>query len=204
MKGQESHFVKGVPRSFVRSTVARLGMATVLVLAVGLALWSFFLRLRPVIREFQEKTTLMTDLGNEVQQLQLNWDTLDANRTDEKFVAARKQLFAGPADTERWQTDVKNQTLGLAWETRIQMGAARPLPQTNQQLAVLPATLSLQPSAAARQTNSPYNRLLLFLRDLARADKRIDLVELSANGSSNSVEQARAVVHLWSYEGKAP
>lgn len=197
---QDPHYVRGVPKTVLQASLVRLALVVILAASVALLLWSYFTRLKPVTQAFQQKTSLASGLVDEVQQLQINWDTLDADRTDQRFTEARKQLFASPEEWQTWQNELKQQTLSLAFEGASLLGKPQPHPRTNQNLTITAATVDLQPAPAARMTNSPYNRLLAVVRGLESKYKRVDLVELTATGTSNSVEQARVVVHLWSQE----
>ena len=58
----------------------------------------------------------------------------------------------------------------------------------------------MRPITAGVRTNSPYLRLLTLTRNLTSRKKRVDLVELTAGGGSNSVSQATLALDLWSLE----
>jgi hypothetical protein len=62
------------------------------------------------------------------------------------------------------------------------------------------AKVEVRPSAPGVRTNSPYLRLLSFAQNLSSQNKRVDLVELKASGSSNSVSEAHLALQLWSLE----
>jgi len=204
MNAGRRQFVHGVPRPFLQRTLVRVGMAVVLAACVVLAQWSYWARLKPVSQMFHNQTLFMSRLSEEVQQLQWRWDALDASKTEEQFEQARRMLFAGEQDQAGWQTQVVTQTLALAIEARPTLGVGESRRLGSNSYTIHPATVVFEPLPAPRQSNAPYNRLLLSLREIESIAKRVDLVELSATGRSNSLEQARAVFHLWSPERSAP
>ncbi len=73
-----------------------------------------------------------------------------------------------------------------------------PLP--GKRFSIYSATLDVASITPGVRTNSPYLRVLNFARDLASEKKRVDVVELEARGGSNSVNQARLGLQLWSLE----
>lgn len=203
MSQTPANFVRSIPRSFLRALVVRIIMAVVLLASVALAWWSWN-RLQPVRDELEQKTTQSTRLANDVQQLEMRWDAPEAERVDIRYQHAQTLLFNSPDELLKWQRDLKRETLGLALDANAQVGKPQPHPRTQQKLSLLTATVDLQPAAVLRSTNSPYKRVLGFTRGLENPKKRMDLVELSVSGSSNSVQQARAIVQLWSQEKPSP
>ncbi|HUS37560.1 MAG TPA: hypothetical protein VM680_19585, partial [Verrucomicrobiae bacterium] len=64
------------------------------------------------------------------------------------------------------------------------------------------AEVTLQPNVNERTNVTPYARLLKFTDELASSPKRLDLLELSVTGDSNSVSQAQVVMQLLAGEKK--
>jgi len=185
----------------VRTLLVRLAMLLVLAGSVWLAWWSVD-RFLVMQRLQREKDSERAGVVDEVQRLELKWDAGDAERAEARFKEAGELLFAGPEERAGWQKEIQREGLLQAFATTVQLGPARPHAATEHKLSTLRATLDLQAAPAARSAKSPYARLLGFAEILEKGERRVDLVELSVLGNSNSVRQASAVLQLWSQEGK--
>lgn len=193
----------GIPKPVRQALLIRLAMALVIAGSVWLALWSYFSRFAPVNGEYRARTTEQLSLGNDVQQLEMRWDPMDADRTEDHYQQAQKLLFDRPEEHQAWQREIRRQGQAFGLDANPQLGNARPHEKTNQPIALLQATVEIHPIGVPTATNSPYQRLLGFTRLLETGNKRTDLIEFSAHGSSNSVQHAKAVFQLWS-RPKAP
>jgi hypothetical protein len=174
--------------------------------SLWLVCWSLQ-RLPRVNRQLQSKTAEMSILANaveqldrEVEQMKQDWDAEEARRTEAEFNDSRATLFAGREEVVAWQLEIERQARALDFEASVQLGTPVPYAEAEQKLSLHQAIVEIQPTTASRSTNSAYQRLLAFTRSLETPKRRMDIVELSATGSSNSVRQARAVVQLWSQE----
>ena len=85
----------------------------------------------------------------------------------------------------------------MGFNASVRLGPLRPHPQAEHKLFVQQLTLDLAAVPFGRSTNSPYHRLLGFAKNLENTKRRVDVVDLSVVGSSNSVQHARAVLELW-------
>ena len=193
-----------IPRSVVLSTLVRGLMLLVFGLSVWLV-WRSVDRLDPVQRSLRAKDSERAGLANDVQQLEMQWNAGESERTEERFKEASELLFAGPEERDRWQQEIKRHGFSAAFDATVQLGSARPHPKTNHHLSLQPVTINLLPAAFGRSTNAPYQRLLSFARTLENSKRRVDVLEFSVDGGSNSVRQARAVLEVWARqeEGKA-
>jgi hypothetical protein len=193
-----------IPRSVVRSTLVRVLMLLVFGFSVWLA-WRGVKRLEPVQQSLRDKDSERATLANDVQKLEMQWNAAEAERTEERFKAAGELLFAGPEERDRWQQEIKRHGFSAAFDATVQLGSARPHPQSEHNLSVQPVTINLMAAPFGRSTNPPYQRLLSFARTLENSKRRVDVLEFSVDGGSNSVRQARAVLELWARqeEGKA-
>ena len=81
-------------------------------------------------------------------------------------------------------------------------GQTQPHPRTEHKLFLCPTTIELRPAPVSQSTNSSYQRLMNFTGLLQQTRRRVDLLELFVVGNSNSVRQVKALVQLWSEEGK--
>jgi hypothetical protein len=184
--------------------LTRLVMLAVLALSLWLLWWSVVVRLAPVNRQYQEKTRELSALADQVDELKLQWSAPKLAELETQYQSAQTMLFENPDATADWAKNLKLQTARLGLETAIQLGAPQPCPAAAQTLAVTRASLDILPArAVVGTTNTPYQRLLELANNVATADKRIDLLELSVSGDSNSVQRASLVVQLWSPERNA-
>src|SRR6266540_167643 len=190
-----------LPRPMVRGVLIRVAVVVVLAGAILLPVWSWK-RLQPVSRQRAAAAAQQMRLNNEADGLERRWDPAQAERVEAQLKQVLERLFASPEELMEWQTELDRQTRQHEIEVTSRLGATETRSRDGHTLAVRPATIELLPTAAGRSTNSSYQRLLGFTRTLANMNRRIDLVELSVTGRSNSVEQARATVQLWSREAQ--
>lgn len=202
MKQPLKQFSQFASPSFFRALLGRLVLLVLFVGSLYLFLWSVN-RLPPVNKQLQDINKEFSRLANEVEQIDLKWDEANAEEiAAAQFQKAQEQLFVGTEEFPDWQKEVKRQSVFTALEVNSQRGKAQQPPDLEKKLSIVSATIDIQPAAAIRSTNAPYKRLLDFIQGLASQKKRADLVELTVNGHSNSVTQAKAVFHLWSHAEK--
>ena len=183
----------------VRGVLIRVAVIVVLAGAILLPVWSWK-RLQPVSRQRAAAEAQQMRLNNEADAFERRWDPAEAERVEGQLKQVLERLFASPEELMGWQTELDRQTRQHEIDVTSRLGASETRTRNGHTLAVRPATIELLPAPAARSTNSSYQRLLGFTRTLANMNRRIDLVELSVIGHSNSVDQARATVQLWSRE----
>jgi len=195
-----------IPKSALWVLVLRLVILVIVLVCSVLIWWSISRRLLPAGRQLHDKAAVMSRLENEVQQLEMNWNIAEAEQTESRFQQAKATLITGPEMLAKWQKDnerrARAQALVLLPPTEARK--SRPFPGARQGLGLLLVAMDLRPLETGRATNSPYRCLLEFTRLLQDSGKRFDLTELSANGSSNSLQQARLVLHLWTAENLQP
>ena len=182
----------GAPRSLLQIWVVRFVMILICVGSIGLVYWSLFLRLQPVSRLHQETFIRMSQLSDEVEQLRLRWTPEEISQTQARFRAARRLLFAGRAELQEWEKETARQSASMMIETVFEIGQPEPHPLAGLNLASVRADLHIWPAVPVGVTNAPYKQVLGFIHTVANSPKRLDLLELSVVGDSNSVAQARA------------
>ena len=181
--------------------LVRLAMFLVLGGSVWLIWWSVD-RLTLVNRQLNQKSSAVAAIADEVQILDRKLDPIQFARTEERFKAANQAIFAGPDECAGWSKEIPEQALNLGLEATLQPGQVQPHVRADFKLSLLSNTIDLHPAVGSQWTNFPYQRLLDFTGVLQKPGRRIDLLELVVIGGSNSVRQAKAVVQLWSQEGK--
>lgn len=190
-----------LPRPVVRRVLVRVAVIVVLAGSILLPVWSWK-RLQPVSRQRAAAAAQQMRLNNEADGFERRWDPAQAERVEAQLKQVLERLFASQEELLSWQTELDRQTRQHEIDVTSRLGQTETRSRDGHTLAVRPATIELLPVAAARSTNTSYQRLLGFTRTLANMNRRIDLVELSVTGRSNSVEQARATVQLWSREAQ--
>ena len=190
-----------LPRPVVRGVVIRVAVIAALAGSILLPVWSWK-RLQPVSRQRAAAAAQQMRLNNEADGLERRWDPAEAERVQAQLKQVEERLFASSEEHMGWQTELDRQTRQHDIDVISRLGTTELRSRHGHTLAVRPATIELTPAADARSTNSSYQRLLGFTRTLGNMNRRIDLVELSVTGRSNSVEQARAIVQLWSREAQ--
>ena len=189
------------PRSTIRTWVARLVMLMICAGSVGLVYWSLFARFQPVSRLQKEKVVEFSILANEVEQLRLKWNPAEVKQTRARFRAAQKLVFTGPAELSEWEKETARESVSMMLETALEVGSAVPHPLVGLNLESLRTDLYIRPIVPVGVTNSPYQQLLGFIRSVGNSTKRVDLLELSVDGDSNSVALARARLQFLSQAG---
>ena len=190
-----------MPPAFYRAFLARVAMLLVLFGSVALVWWSFN-RLPPVEKKLQAQSDKLAHLEDEVMQMELKWNPREAEQVAAKFKQAQEELFTGNDEFIRWQEDLKRQTNQFVLEVKAQTGRTQDCPLPNKVFSVISTTIEVQP-ADEPSASPPYKRLLDFAQSLTTQKKRVDLMELSVNGNSNSVTKAQLGLQLWSQEPAA-
>jgi hypothetical protein len=185
-----------VPKTGAGIWLVRVVMTLVCAGSVWLGYWSLVVRLQPVNREYKEKTIELSRLADQVEQMKLKLQAAEAENIRERYETARQYLFAGADDLESWQAELRSQGILMTYEAAAAFGEQQPYPKAGDKLGFIPANLEFRPVDVIGMTNSPYKRLLGLMQTLARSPKRFDLLELVADGNSDSVREARAMVHL--------
>jgi hypothetical protein len=147
----------------------------------------------------------MRPTENDILQLELRWDPVDVNATIGRFQQANGQLFSGTNEIARWQEELKRSQADhfrMAFTAETRGTQASPLP--NKVFSTTATTIELQSTAGDATVQSPYQRLVEFAQALTTHTKRVDLLELSATGQSNSVSHAKLRVQVWSLADLAP
>ena len=192
-----------MPPGFYRSLLVRLVLLIVFGGSMWLAWWSVH-RLGPVEKKLQAQSEKLARLEDDIMQMEMKWNPREAEQVAGKFKQAQEQIFAGNEEFLRWQDELKRQTKQFVVEMKAQSVRTQACPLPNKVFAIIPTTVELQASDEPA-TNSPYKRLLDLTQNITTQKKRVDLVELLATGTSNSVSQAKLGLQLWSQEnGRVP
>jgi len=177
----------------------RLLLLFVFAASVALAWWSIN-RLPASEKKLAQQNTKITELENQEGVLTNRWNPQEAELIAGRFKQSQEQLFAGQDALGGWQADLKQQADQLAVSVKPGVTNTQDCPLPGKRFAIMSATVDVRPITPGIRTNSPYLRLLSFAQNLSSQNKRVDLIELKASGSSNSVSEAKMDVQLWSLE----
>jgi hypothetical protein len=192
------------PQSFSRREwIFRLVILTVLCGAIGLAWWTFKVRLLPLQQQSRELTASVSRLSTEVDQLERQWPQPKQEEVARRLAQAHTQLFGNQAALEAWLSQLKAQAEPLCLDTKAVLGQSIPKLTGEEELAVIPTTVSVNVRTALNDPakESAYQRLLRLTQRLSIPQKRSDLAALTVIGGTNSVSNAQLVFHLWAGQG---
>ncbi len=191
----------------LQAWLVRVAAGVVLVGSLAAVYWSYQ-RLAPLQERSRVLSERVTRLGNEIALMEGRYTPADLEKLAEDFRFAGQQLFGTEQDLASWFEILKRELVPLALEASAEFGRPAPPPagETNLNVAVVPATLTLnlKPSADAASIRSPYERVLTLLDELSRQPKRVDLVALNVSAGTNSINQVRTVLELWAGEVSTP
>jgi hypothetical protein len=168
--------------------------------AIALLVWIFFLKLTPLQKQSRDLGVQVARLSSEVDEMERNWDEKEIEQLTGDFSRINSHLFADEAALASWLGNLQEQVVPLALDASAEFGTAILLDSTNHQnLALIPATISVSVASNVPAIQSPYQRLLRLSHELTSRERRVDLMELNVNGgaSSVSIQQATLVLNLW-------
>jgi len=199
------------PSASVRIVTPRARSATslwllrsaLLLAIIGSALliyWSYAKRLQPVTTEQREKTSQMSRLADEIEQLRLKWTPQQIEKTKADYSDAKSVLFKDEEEIDGFKTRVHSHASMRVLNLIQDSADVSPHPALTNEVSILPMNLEVEPLPILVTTNTPYSRVLSFAEGvMARSEKRFELVSLTVAGNSNSVSRAVAVVNLFTF-----
>jgi hypothetical protein len=187
------------PKTFYRDLLGRVVLLTVFGGSLALLWWSVKVRL-PIIDRTARESTKVILLGNQVQQMELRWNDSEAEEVTEALQAQQQRLFTNAVEFPAWQDELQRRGNALLLKITTQTALNQKHPATHRKLSVVPATVGIE--SAGRSTNSLYNRVLRLLDEFQTAPKRMDVIDLSATATSNSLSSVRLAVHFWMDESQ--
>lgn len=193
---------RGVKNLYNRSsrwheTLARLGVGLVFIGSLAVVGW-LSSRLFTEQRRAKQLGASIERINRDIESLTARLDPRAATNLLKDLNLERDAFSLSPENITNWIGRVQSDALPLVMDVE---GSALPqidMPSMGEGVAVVPLTLSITPVAGIEAIGSGYQRLLQFCRTLSTHSNRVDLIELTAQGGTNSVEHATAVVHLWS------
>jgi hypothetical protein len=172
--------------------------------SLAVAWWTFTQVFQPAQRQSRDMSARLARVAGEVDQLERKWGKAEADQVRRRYGEAYAQLFADQPALEAWLAGLRDQAAPLGLQTQIDFGQSRLAVTNEQQLAIIPASVSIEIQPLPGGDESPYQRLLRFTRQLSTEGKRADLAEMTVVGGPASVPRARLVFSLWAGEEARP
>ena len=188
-----------LPESAFRDLKVRLLLLCVFVASAALVVWSIN-RLPATEHKLTQQSTKITELENQIDEFGRRWNPQEAEQIAGRFKQSQEQLFANQDEVGGWQAELKRQADQLAVSVSAGLTKTQDCPLPGKRFSIMSTKVDVRPTTPGVRTNSPYLRLLSFAQNLSAQNKRVDLMELKAIGSSNSVSEAHLNVQLWSLE----
>jgi hypothetical protein len=187
-----------VPPEIYRALLTRAILLTVFAGSVVLVWWSVN-RLAPADRKLEVQNTKIASLEKEIEHLEQKPNPLEAEKTANEYKQAQELLFQGPDEAIGWE-ELRRQASRFTVKVEAQIGKTQACVLSRRQFRIVSANLEFQLNPDNLSTNSPYRSLLEVAQRLTSQKRRVDLVELSVSGNSNSVSTARMGLELWTDE----
>jgi hypothetical protein len=186
------------PSLTLRDWMLRGAMVALLLIALGVLLWSYG-RLTPLQARGRTLSEQVARLESEIAQMERGYTPADLEQLARDFQFAGATLFGGEDALVAWFNSLKRTAVPLALEANADFGQPHPPAVTNYNVAVVPAdlTLNLKPTEDVTSPLSPHARVLALLDTLIRQTSRADLVALEVTAGTNSIAQVRARLELW-------
>jgi hypothetical protein len=188
-----------LPPEVFRDLKVRLLLLGVFVASVALAWWSIG-RLPLWEKKLEQESSKISQFESEIEQLERRWNPQEAAQMTNRFKLSQEQIMAGPEEVVAWQADLKRRADQFTLSVNPGIIKTQECPLPGKRFSIVSATVDLRAITPGIRTNSPYLRLVNFAQDLTSQKKRVDLVEVGASGSSNSVSEARLGLQIWSLD----
>ena len=163
----------------------------------GFLLWSSVSRLSHVRAESRNLSRRIAQLSGEIDVMQSQWPSARTQAVATRMPVAEEALFQGPPAIAEWIESVRATAIPLALETDFEFVSAR-TQALARAVAVMQTRLQIAPSRDVDSSRPAYHRLLELGQSMARHPQRLDILELTLHGSSNSVGEASALIEVWS------
>jgi hypothetical protein len=180
----------------------RFSIVVLIAGSVAFAWWTYSQRLVPLQKQGQELSASLNRLSAEVEVIERKWPHVDREQIRTDYKEVRNQLFADEAELGRWLVRLEEESTPLALDIKVDFGKTATRTAEQEKLAIIPASVTLEIRPAIGGTQTPFQRMLLLVRQLAAEGKRADLAELDVNGGPLSITHGLLVFNLWAGEGK--
>ena len=170
--------------------------------SIAFAWWTYSQRLIPLQQESKELSASLNRLSAEVEVIERKWPHVDREQIRTEYKEVRNQLFADEAELGRWLVRLEEESMPLALDLKVDFGTTTTRTAEQEKLAIVPASVTLEIRPVIGGTQTPFQRMLQLVQQLAAEGKRADLGELDVNGGPLSITHGLLVFNLWAGEGK--
>jgi len=132
-----------------------------------------------------------------VGKLESLLDRKDQDKWSNSVQSAEMLVFPDQPSIADWLERLKDRMTALGLEGDARFGPTRPVTLSGQKLAIIPLTVEVRPGPSSGDRTRTYQRLLQLFQHLVQSPRRVDFIELTVTGSTNSAGSATAVVELW-------
>lgn len=183
-------------RTRILAVLERVGLLGVVGGALWLSWWSVG-RVSKVQQESAALTRTASRLSTEIELMLAGQGPERREEITRRLAEAQTGLFGGGQAVADWHDGLRTDAVPLALEPAIAFVGTRTNSVGGQSLAVLQATVDVEPAYGIEAARPAYRRVVDFVQRLTSATQRVDLVELRVRGGSNSVAAASVTVDLW-------
>lgn len=173
---------------------ALLGLLVTASLSLG---WWSIQRLRPLQGQGRVLSAEIIQLTAGVGKLESLLDRREQDKWSNSVQSAEGLVFPDQPSIADWLERLKDRMTALGLEGDARFGPMRPLAFPGRKLAILPLTVEVHPGSSSGDRTRTYQRLLQLFQHLAQSPHRVDFVELTVAGGTNSAASAIAVIELW-------
>ena len=197
LPGQRSVAVAAQRRLNAWEILFRVAIAAALIISISLAWWEFARQFLPLQQESQALGAAVSHLSDEVEVYQRKWASTEVQQIRTSYKELRTQLFADDAALQAWLGRMDEAAGPLVLDLKVDFGKTTAYVTNEVNVAVMPASVSIEVHPMPGGTESPYQRLLRFGQQISAEGKRADLAELRVSGGTNSITSAVLVFNLW-------
>jgi hypothetical protein len=163
----------------------------------GALLWTSVSRLVRVRAESRDLSRRIAMLSGDIDVMRAQWPGTRTQHVASRLSVAESSLFQGPPAVAEWIESVRANAIPLALETDFEFVGAQ-TQALDRAVAVMQTRLHVTPSRGANSSRTAYQRLLELGHSITHHPQRLDVLELSIAGASNSVGEASALIEVWS------
>jgi len=170
--------------------------------SIAFAWWTYNQRLVPLQQQSKELSASLNRLSAEVEVIERKWPHVDREQIRSDYKEVHNILFADEAELGRWLVRLEEEASPLALDIKVDFGKGATRTAEQEKLAIVPASVSLEIRPAIGGAQTPFQRMLQLVQQLAAEGKRADLGELDVNGGPLSITHGLLIFNLWAGEGK--
>jgi len=191
------------PRRLLVAVLERVGLALAMSASFAVIWWSVD-RLGSAQRHTADLGQQAARLASEIDVMRGQWPAGSTQAVLQRYSQASEALFQTPEAIAAWHDTLREDAIPLALDPTLALAETRQTNAGSASFTVIAANLEVRPADGIASDRPAYRRVLQFTHALASQPRRLDLVQLSVEGGSNSVSKAQATVELWTPTPEPP